>query len=223
MGTFSNLQKAFATPKARYGERSANNLQTLLAAIDAVPGKNPGGKLILFSSTRRGEGKTTIIAELVRYIEARQSETIAVIDGARRHDLAAHLLPGAAKPLTLQQLVANASGQSPATADGRLVVAVADIDAPGTDAALVTGAAARQLAARFSYVFVELASVAESSRAAFSAKDFDGVILVIEAGHTRWPAIQNARDQLERAGLVIVGAFLNKRTFVIPNKIYEWL
>jgi Mrp family chromosome partitioning ATPase len=49
----------------------------------------------------------------------------------------------------------------------------------------------------------------------------DGAVLVVEANTTRREATMRAADRLRQAGIPVLGAVLNNRTFAIPNALYE--
>jgi Mrp family chromosome partitioning ATPase len=49
----------------------------------------------------------------------------------------------------------------------------------------------------------------------------DGVVLVIEAHATRREAARKVKESLEAANVRLLGAVLNKRTFPIPEVLYN--
>lgn len=51
----------------------------------------------------------------------------------------------------------------------------------------------------------------------------DGVILVVEAGKTRWQVAQSVRNRIASQGGTLLGIVLNKRKYYIPRKIYSRL
>jgi len=55
------------------------------------------------------------------------------------------------------------------------------------------------------------------------ASQFDGVILVIQTGKTRWEQAAKAKEELENAGAKILGVVLNRRRYLIPENIYKRL
>jgi Mrp family chromosome partitioning ATPase len=79
------------------------------------------------------------------------------------------------------------------------------------------------LKATFDYILVEMPSLADSSLALAAAKHVDGVVIVIESGRTRWPIVRNVQDQIKRGGAPVLGVFLNKRTYHVPRRFYNWL
>ena len=51
----------------------------------------------------------------------------------------------------------------------------------------------------------------------------DGFILVLGAESTRRESAQTVTDTLRTAGIPILAAVLNNRSFPIPEKLYNWL
>ena len=51
----------------------------------------------------------------------------------------------------------------------------------------------------------------------------DGVVLVVSANSTRKEAARKAKESLEMAGVCLLGAVMNKRTYPIPQVIYDRL
>lgn len=72
-------------------------------------------------------------------------------------------------------------------------------------------------------VLVDLPSVLRSVDGVKLAKACDAVVMVVRANSTRWEAVAEARRLLERAGVHILGAILNRRRFDLPSWLYERL
>lgn len=51
----------------------------------------------------------------------------------------------------------------------------------------------------------------------------DGVVLVLQAGETRYPAVNTVADDLEDLGIQILGAVLNRRRFPIPRWLIQFI
>jgi len=83
-------------------------------------------------------------------------------------------------------------------------------------------AALQQLAQQVRLVIVDLPAVLSSEGVKY-AMLCDAVVMVVRAHHTRWEAVLQARRILERAGVPILGAVLNRRRFDLPRWLYERL
>jgi Mrp family chromosome partitioning ATPase len=51
----------------------------------------------------------------------------------------------------------------------------------------------------------------------------DGVVVVVQAGHTRRSQIQRAKQTIENSGGDFLGFVLNQRRYSIPNWLYQRL
>ena len=59
--------------------------------------------------------------------------------------------------------------------------------------------------------------------AALLGRMADGLVMIVQANHTRREAAQRAKEILDAAGVRVLGAVLNKRTFPIPEFLYRRL
>ncbi|MBC7185602.1 MAG: CpsD/CapB family tyrosine-protein kinase [Calditrichaeota bacterium] len=85
------------------------------------------------------------------------------------------------------------------------------------------GTALQQAAERVRLVVLDLPAVLGSAEGVRYAMLCDAVVLVVRANHTRWEAVVQAQRTLERAGVPILGAILNRRRFDLPRWLYERL
>jgi len=80
-----------------------------------------------------------------------------------------------------------------------------------------------ELRVAFDHVLIAAAPATSFSDAALLGRLSDGVVLVIEANSTRREPALKAKENLEAAGVKLLGAILNNRTFPIPETIYKKL
>jgi Mrp family chromosome partitioning ATPase len=74
---------------------------------------------------------------------------------------------------------------------------------------------------RYEYILIDAPPVIQHPETVSLAKLTDGLLLVIRANETRMEVVEEAREQLENAGVKILGAVLNERRFFIPKNIYQ--
>jgi hypothetical protein len=79
------------------------------------------------------------------------------------------------------------------------------------------------LRSRFDMVMIDCPSMAESSVAARIASLSDGVVLIVDAGKTRWQVLKNQIREIQANRGSVLGVVLNKRKFYIPEFIYKRL
>jgi Mrp family chromosome partitioning ATPase len=75
----------------------------------------------------------------------------------------------------------------------------------------------------FDYVLIDAPPLGSSGDAVLLGSMTDGVVLVIEANSTRRQRACRAKEAFDEAGVLLLGAVLNKRTFPIPSAIYRKL
>jgi capsular exopolysaccharide synthesis family protein len=82
---------------------------------------------------------------------------------------------------------------------------------------------ARELREEFDFVIVDAPPISRYADAIALGNLSDGVVLVLEAKSTRREAARIAVENLRSSGIPVLGAVLNKRTFPIPERIYNIL
>lgn len=80
-----------------------------------------------------------------------------------------------------------------------------------------------ELRSMFEYVLVDASAVSSSKDAIILGAGSDGVVLVLKANASRREAAHSAVQELQAAGVRVLGTVLNQRTFPIPEAIYKKL
>ena len=80
-----------------------------------------------------------------------------------------------------------------------------------------------ELRAEFDYVLVDAAPIGSCGDGALLGQLTDGVVLVIGCNSTRRETARAAKENLEAAGVPILGTVLNRRTYPIPEALYRRL
>ena len=75
----------------------------------------------------------------------------------------------------------------------------------------------------FAYVLVDAPPLNSYADAVTLGRLTDGLVLVLEANSTRREAAANIIEHLRRSEVTVLGAVLNKRTFPIPQSLYQVL
>ncbi len=73
----------------------------------------------------------------------------------------------------------------------------------------------------FAYILIDAPPVNSYADATLLGGVADGLIIILEANDTRREAALRAKETLHAAGVRLLGAVLNKRTFPIPEKLYR--
>lgn len=74
----------------------------------------------------------------------------------------------------------------------------------------------------YDYVLLDSGPVLRSSHSRIISSIADGVLIIAEANRTRFEVTNKAIGQLKDDNAFLIGSFLNKRRFVIPNWIYRF-
>jgi len=80
-----------------------------------------------------------------------------------------------------------------------------------------------ELRETFRYVVIHSGPLRLETSAMLLSRWTDGVVLVLEANATRRDAARRVKDNLDAAGVSVLGVVLNNRTFPIPEAIYRRL
>ena len=75
----------------------------------------------------------------------------------------------------------------------------------------------------FTYILIDAPPLNEYAEASLFGRMADGLVLVLEAHDTRRESAQKAKEMLDAAGVPVLGAVLNKRTYPIPESLYRRL
>lgn len=79
----------------------------------------------------------------------------------------------------------------------------------------------RELRKEFAYVLIDSPAVSEYTDAILMGRLTDGAVLVLESNATRRQVARIVKEDLEAADVRLLGAVLNKRTFPIPQFLYD--
>jgi Mrp family chromosome partitioning ATPase len=80
-----------------------------------------------------------------------------------------------------------------------------------------------ELRAAFDFVLISAPGLSREPEATSIGQLADGVVLIVEANHSRRETVRRAKEQLECAGVRLLGAVLDQRTFPIPESLYRRL
>jgi succinoglycan biosynthesis transport protein ExoP len=80
-----------------------------------------------------------------------------------------------------------------------------------------------QLREEFDYVLINACSLARETEATLLGQMADGVVLILDANQSRRQAVRRTKERLTGAGVHVLGAVLDQRTFPIPEFLYRKL
>ena len=167
------------------------------------------------TSSRLGEGVSTLAAHLATAAAGRQEKPVILVDAHLNRPAAAKIFgvadaPGLAECVCHQK---SALGLlQPTTLENLYLLGAGRTR--GTPARIFDSAelprVVRELTGHAALVIFDLPPAGQASCVSRLTAALDGVVLVVEADAVRWEAASRVRDLLTRAGARIVGAVLNK-------------
>ncbi len=78
-----------------------------------------------------------------------------------------------------------------------------------------------ELKQKFDFILIDSPSADTSTDIIAISRKVDGVVLVVEAEHTKWQKIHAVKERIIKNGGNILGVILNKRKHYIPKFIYK--
>jgi capsular exopolysaccharide synthesis family protein len=185
-------------------------------------------RVVVFAGVDHGNGCSQICAQTARILADNVTGTVCLLDANFRtpslpnifgvtnhHGLTDALMQddsvkNYAKPLTPGNLFLLSCGSMPAGSSGLLT-------SERMKSRIV------ELRSAFDYVLVDAPPLNEYSDAIALGQISDGLVLVLEANATRRESALRIADTLRSTNIRVLGAVLNKRTFPIPEGLYNRL
>ena len=172
-------------------------------------------KEIVVTSAEVGEGKSRTAANLA-IVLAQAGHWTLLIDADFRRP-AQHRMFARIRNVGLSNLILQDAAESEAIATVESVPNLCVLTSgptPPNPSELLGSGRMRELMARlrtsFSYVIVDTPPVNAVTDASILSASANGTILVVEHGHTSFPALERAKQMLDRVGAHTIGVVMNK-------------
>ncbi|MBZ5705168.1 MAG: CpsD/CapB family tyrosine-protein kinase [Acidobacteriia bacterium] len=185
--------------------------------------------VVVFSGVGHGDGCSWITASAALTLAAQTTASICVVDANlrtpslhRSFDIENHfgLVESIAQPGAMRNFARQVSGSN-------LWVLTCGSLAPQSPAAPLSSEGLRarmaDLRAEFDYVLIDTPPTNLYADAITLGRLSDGMILVLQSNATKREAAMKAKESCEIAQVRLLGAVLNKRTFPIPQQLYDRL
>lgn len=186
-----------------------------------VVGRAKPLKSLVFAGCTGGEGCSQVVLQFAEML-ASSGLNVLLVDADQ---------PGTGRPAVsetdLSEAVARRRTLSGTVwGDGKLTVVQSPASAPDKERLLRSPEFAAWLDVQHStydYVLVDAPPLLRSADATLIARLCDGIILVVESEVTARGAIGEAREQLERTGVHVVGAVMNRVRNTVPRLLRPYL
>ncbi len=199
----------------------------LFQRIEAlVPDRN--NKVIQFIGSKQGEGTSTITREFARTLAFCIGKRVLLVDADRFHPSHRHSF-GIQYEEGWQEIIRNNHPVEDAIhcfECSNLFLCPSSNTTRSTPELFDTRIMdpfLNAISQQFDYLVVDSTPITNSPDGLAIAPKADGVIIVVEAEKTKWPIIENLKQQIQNVGGNVLGIVFNKRNYHIPNFIYRFL
>ncbi len=187
-----------------------------------LSGAAPQPRLVAFSAVERGNGCSWLCARAGETLAAHIDGTVCLVDADFRMP-SLHRFLGASDRPPQSEPSGTPAQMLGSTNLYLLPGGVLTPDSPATQGARELKTRLAELGSAFNYVLVDAPPVNDGAESLMIGQLVDGVVLVLEANSTHREAARRAKERLESANVRILGAVLNKRTFPVPEVLYQKL
>lgn len=180
----------------------------------SISNEDAATQVVLFSAVERGSGCTYVCARTAGIMADYLDGPVCVVDANFRS-------PGLRRYFDLEE--PEKTSESISTN-----LCLLSYSPPGRDWQTRSSLEEFQvriwkLRKHFAHILIDAPPINAYADAALLGRIADGVVMVMEANKTRREAAQRAKGILDAAGVQLLGAVLNKRTFPIPKRLYKRL
>ena len=190
---------------------------------------NPDRKIktVLFSSSREGEGTSTVTRDFAITL-ASTGDTVLLVDANVRNPVL-HDLFNLEKRTGLTELLTGGNSLTDAIKKTEIPnLSVITSGVPPSNASSIfqsklLDSLLEQMKQQADWVLFDAPPIHSYNDASTLAGKMDGVIMVLQAESTRWEVAQSARERIESEKVKILGAVLNRRKMYIPQWAYRML
>jgi Mrp family chromosome partitioning ATPase len=186
-------------------------------------------KAVTFTAPERHTGCSWLVSRIAQSLAERAEGSVCVVD-ANLHWPAMHTLYGIQNDRGLLQaaMQPDAPIRNFTTRLSPTNLFVVPSGGPLADSnALLSSENMKvrisELAREFNYVLIDTPAMKSCADSGAIGPLTDGVVLVVSAHSSKRDAALNTRMLLEAAKIPILGAVLNRRTFPVPDSIYQYL
>lgn len=196
-----------------------DKLLSLCQRIESNLGKSRG-MIVEFVGAQPGEEAARIARQFAKLVAARTGRRV-LMAGAVSQALATESTGD------WESMVDSASLQDDAfrsVSDSNFCVTQIAATSSGLASILVSpnlAAILDEIRARFDLTVVVAPALGASPEGYQLASVVDGVVVVVEAGKTRWQAVKRDIVRMQAQGATVLGTILNRRRYYIPSFVYR--
>lgn len=198
--------------------------------LNSIKLKHSGAKVkaLLMTSSIHGEGTSSVCSQFALSLAQEGREKILLVDSNMRNPVL-HKMFGLAREGGLVELMEGTASAEELIRETKIpgIHLLTSGRAAGDPSPLLSSPRLKESltdwARRYSYVLFDSSPVLAYADALILSRIIDGVVLVVQAGKTRWEIIRRAQETLNNVKAPMLGVVLNRRQFVIPKGVYKRL
>jgi len=173
-------------------------------------------RIIALTSSRSGEGVSTVAFRLAVALASQGDGHVLYIDGS-------NLNRTAKLSSLLTEIRVDDKGNVKTTRPSYSGNLDATVNLSRLSESKVFGDLLNMWKRAYSFMVFDAPAVLEETSVVRLASQVDGVILVVEAEGVRWEVAQRAKELLAQGKANVIGVVLNKRKFYVPKWVYKTL
>ncbi len=213
-------------PPGRRKEAADPEIAKLVQRLFSAAGQDNGPKVVSFSGIARDDRSSWICARAAEVLSEQAGSSVCVLDAnlaaPQLHvELTAASHPGFAEALCTKDPIRNYA--TPISGEHLWLIPGGQANPGLRPSRERYRERMAELREAFEYILIGAPSLARETEATLLGQLADGAVLIVEANRTRRETLRRAKEQLQSAHVMLLGAVLDQRTFPIPEKIYEKL
>jgi Mrp family chromosome partitioning ATPase len=189
-----------------------------------LPGRE--SRIVQFQGTQKGEGTSTLVRELACFAATKLKKKVLLLDlNQTAPNQCSFFHVRSELPLLEASQKKKVSRNDFARIDNSSLY-VTQLPAHGVSADIICEMPQicpmlDELKEEFELILIDSPSAINRAECLLLSPKVDGVVLVVEAGKTRWQTIDKLKGQIQGQDGNILGVVLNKRRYPIPEIIYK--
>jgi Mrp family chromosome partitioning ATPase len=192
----------------------------------AVPG--PGGRIIQFVDSGKGSGNSKLIRAFAKVSSSVLKKSVLLLDSDPQLPSNFDFFNQKSTLKWMNELKKNRDKNSSASLPDKNLLSVSRLSMDSGFLPVDTGSPQtkelmEKLKDTFDLILVDSWSIAVPPKPRLFSPHVDGIVMVIDAGKTRWQIAEKQKRELTAQGGNVLGVILNNRTYPIPDSIYNRL
>lgn len=234
-----DMQDALPQLSKRYEKRLKKNLPSLSMVETNLAGalwdrKRPGagtggerrGAAVYVTSCFNGEGKTSAAVSMAYALTINRSKKVLLVDGNPRSPRLHELFASEPQPGLSEVFHAGFSAETAIRKTAHDDLSIMTFGNPQPERTTLFSRRGDleifdRLRCQFDFIIFDGQSLIGSSDSSLIARNFDGIVMVVECEKTKLVLVKEVMEKERKHGSEILGVVLNKRRYYLPRLLHE--